>query len=111
MFTQKGIRQMHQLEIMYPFPIRVFDGAWHVLMARTDRWIKCDSRFHARTLSRHKVLINEAASNRRSGLQLSRELQSAARVLDRYGMGIVANLCRYYAEGNSNPLNRQRKPR
>src|SRR5438105_4611711 len=102
---------MHQMEIMYPFPIRIFDGAWHVLMARTERWIKCDNRFHDRTLSRHKILINEAASNRRSGQQFSRELQSAARVLDRYGMAIVANVCRYYAEGNTDRTKRRRVPR
>ena len=106
---------MRQLEIMYPFPIRIFDGVWHVLMNRQHLWTKCDSRHHARKLSRSQILVNQAACGRKKGNRFSAELQAAAKVLDRYEMPVGARLCRYYADGNSEMMNnadsRRRKPR
>jgi hypothetical protein len=83
---------------MYPFPIRIFDGCWNVLMAKPNGWIQCNNHRDALTLSGYQVLINQAASNRRGGKQFSLKLCTAAGVLDRYGKGFAADLCRYYAK-------------
>jgi hypothetical protein len=95
---------MRQSAAMYPFPIRIFDGAWHVLMVKPNGWVQCNNHHDARTLSRSQVLVNQAASNRRGGKKLCLELRATAGVLDRYGMGFGADLCRFYANGNAESL-------
>jgi hypothetical protein len=90
---------MRQADVMVPFPIRIFDGAWHVLMVKPTHWIKCANGHHARILSRSMLLVNQAATNRQSGAKFSRELLSTALVLDRYVLTLTAKLCRYYAAG------------
>jgi hypothetical protein len=96
---------------MYPFPIRVFDGFWNVLMTQPNGWIQCNNHRDALALSRSQVLVNQAASNRRGGTKFSLELRSAAEVLDRYGKGFVADLCRYYARINgTQPAAKRLKP-
>ena len=91
---------MRQTCVMHPFPIRIFDRGWHVLMARPNGWVRCGNRHDARLLSRSQVLINQAAANRRGGKQFTIELRAAAGVLDRHGMHFIADLCRFYANGN-----------
>ena len=91
---------MRQTCVMHPFPIRIFDRGWHVLMAKPQGWIRCGNRHDARLLSRSQVLINQAAANRRGGKQFSIELRTAAIVLDRHGMHFIADLCRFYAIGH-----------
>ena len=91
---------MRSANIMYPFPIRIFDGCWNVLMTKPNGWIQCHNHRDALTLSGHQVLINQAASNRRGGKQFSLKSRTAAGVLDRYGKEFAADLCRYYAKIN-----------
>jgi len=104
---------MRPLKVMYPFPIRLVDGVWHVLMNRQNHWIKCDNRHHARKLSRSQVLLNQAACGQRSGKRFSAELEAAAQVLDRYERSGGAQLCRYYADNNTVAIKgaKRRKPR
>jgi hypothetical protein len=109
------IAAMRPLEIMYPFPVRILDGFWHVLMNNPRRWIKCDTRHDARNLARSQVLINQAACSRRKGIRFTAELAAAADVLDRYKIAVGAKLCRYYANCHSGALQseaiRRRRPR
>jgi len=67
-----------------PFPTRLRDGQWEVLIAPPEMWLRCDSEADAKTIARSIVLRHELLEGVQSGAGVESECRRTADVLAKY---------------------------